>query len=229
MPRAWRPLAYRGNLAGDFLGQPTGFGAHNSLHGCCQHPAGEQTGPHMPPLRVLAKPVVQQRHKSLLLLIDGPVQLRHQVIDPTGLQPALHICVKLVILAETLNARGPQIRSTNAKRADTKAHPRFDLVNAGVQALHQRIHIAAPPIVPRRLATDLYVALPGALVREVQLSLGVVGLRHRVGVKVVIQMDAIHVITLEHIQYHRQAVRGRSRLTGVHPQLVAIRLDPLWP
>ena len=126
---------------------------------------------------------------------------------------------KLVVLTKAQNADRSQVGPTNAKGADAKAHPGFDLVDADIQALHQGVYIVTPPIVSRQEAAARYIALPVALVWKLQFGFGVIALRHRIGIEIVVQVDTIYVVALEHIQHHGHTVRRRRRLTRVHPQL----------
>ena len=53
--------------------------------------------------RVLGEPIIEQHTERLWWLVDGPIELRHEVIHPAFLQPQLDICIKLVVLAEPGN------------------------------------------------------------------------------------------------------------------------------
>ena len=95
----------------------------------------------------LGNPMVQQGRKGLARAVDGPVELRGQVVQPTLLHPQLNVGIQLVVLAETFDAGRAQLGSPQAKGADTKAHMGLDAAHRAVHRLHEAAHVVAPPIV----------------------------------------------------------------------------------
>ena len=179
-------------------------------------------------LRVLRKPIVEQQVERLRTLIDRPIKLRHQIVEPAFGEPQLDICVQLVVLAETGNARRTAVRATQAERADAETHPRLLAVNAIVDAFHQQIDIAASPIGARQPAAQIDPSLPGGVVRKVLLDRRhAAGKVYRVGVEIVIDVYAVDVVSTHHVEDDIQRPLCSGILAGIHPQIAAIALHHL--
>ena len=81
-------------------------------------------------------------------------------------------------------------------------------MDALVQRLDQQIHILAAPVGASQLAAAAHIALPCALVGEVEFALAVAGaiecafraLFDRVGIKIVVHVDAVDVVALDDVE-----------------------------
>lgn len=208
VPARGRPRAQQLDLARDLL---RAEGLALAADG-----AGEQARPDVPRVRVLRQPVVEQHREGLRRAVDGPVQLRCQVVEPAFGEPALDIGIQLVVLAEALDAGWPQRRFAEPERADAETRARPDRTHQRVHRLHQPVDVRAAPVVARQRAG---VAAPGCLVGERHL---VIARAQRVGVEVVVDVHAVDVVAAQHVGDDGQRVRGGAGLGRVEPELVAV-------
>src|SRR5690242_5072080 len=75
------------DLFDDFLGRPA--------LGRAGHAARVEAGPELPSLLVLFVPPGEKLRKTLLLLMDRPVELRRQIVAPAVLKPQARVGVQL--------------------------------------------------------------------------------------------------------------------------------------
>ena len=165
----WVGRALHGDLIEHLARRPDAWAerlGRLAARGWARDLAREQARPDMALRGVLGQPVIQQHRERLAGAADGPVQLRRQIVEPALLQPALHIRVELVVLAEAGHARRPPLGPADAKRADAQPQPRLARAHRALQRLHQRIHIRAAPVVARQRAAAGSMT-EAELVREV--------------------------------------------------------------
>ena len=140
-------LAHQADLRQHFVGRPLPGAAAPGVAHAADDGAGEDARPEVARATELRRPIVEQRREGLARLVDGPVELWCQVVEPALLHPTFDIGVELVVLAEALDAGGAQVRPAQAERADAEAQLRLDAVHGVVQGLHQAADVVAPPVV----------------------------------------------------------------------------------
>src|SRR5262249_16866546 len=77
---------------------------------------------------------------------DVAVELRHDVVDPTLLDPFAGVGVDGVVGLQSAGLRTARIGigvAPDAERADAELHPRLDRLDALVHLLHQQVDVVA--------------------------------------------------------------------------------------
>ena len=143
--------------------------------------------------------------------IDAPVELRGAVVQPAFAQPEAGVGVEGAVGVEALDLLGVS-GAPDAERADAEFHVGFDFVNLGVQAFDEIIDVHPAPVFAVHVSLKCFPA-------------GFIGKRRAVGggvgVEVVVDVDAIHIVTTGDIEDDLQRMGGSGRFGGVQP-LVAI-------
>ena len=213
------------NLLDDFVCRERAGGSADA--------AGEHARPYVAAVPVVRQPVVEQRAIRLRRLADGPVQLRRKIIEPAVFEPQLGVRIQAVVLAKADNAWRSPLRFADAEGTDAKAHPAFFSVDALVQSLDQLVDILAPPVGTRQLAAAAHIALPRRLVWEIEVTLAAGGavertfraLFDRVGIKIIVNVDGVDVVTLDDVKDHGKRLLGCGFFGRIHPQKAPVLLD----
>lgn len=127
-------IASEGDLALDFIEFPI----------LPKVSAGE-TGPQVAFGSVLGLPPSEQGWEALLFAIDGPVELRSEVINPPFLEPQPSIGEQAIISIEAADS-GWVIGPPDAERADAHFDPGFDFVNGSVERFYEKVNISPAPV-----------------------------------------------------------------------------------
>ena len=90
-----------------------------------------------------------------------------------------------------------------------------------VELLHQPVHVVAAPVVTREHAAGRAVARIRDGIRELDQAPAPVALLVRI--EVVVDMHAIDVVALHHVEDHPHRVRAHGLIPGVHPAMCAVR------
>ena len=117
------------------------------------------------------------------------------------------------------------IRPPQAKRADAELHMPFDRLDALVGGLHGLVHVLPAPCREFQRATGGLVARISVAVGKLDLLLRRVG--DRIRIKVIVDMNAIHVVAPGHVQHHRDGLLPHFRHAGVHPPVDVVFHRPL--
>ena len=177
-------------------------------------------------MRILALPVIEQHFEGLRCLIDRPIQLRSQIVQPAVAQPEFDICIQLVVLAEAGDAGGATLRTAETERADAELNPALFSMNAFMQALDQRVDILPAPVGARQGATAGEIVVPGRFIGKIRFHRwrgGWAGCvqrssdRHWIGIKIIVEMHAIDIVAAHHVEDHVDGALRRLRLTRIHP------------
>ncbi len=185
------------------------------------HAARGDAGPEEASLRVLPRPPREQRRKALLFLVDGPVELRREVVDPAALDPRARVGRDFLVRVESLHLRrapGPP----DAEGAD--AHPNLRLrgLHLGVEALHEPVHVPPAPVLPPEGTSRSHVLPEARPVRKLQDVAGRVSFG--IGIEIVVEVNAIHVVPLHDVENDRKRVRRDVLLARIEPELFPVGL-----
>ena len=202
------------DLADDFLGCP---GAADA--------GGVVAGPEVAAVVVLLGPPLEEDGVALGFLIDGPVELGGEVIDPAGVEPFAGIGVEVVVGFESADLVG-LAGFPDAEGAEAEFDPGFDGLDGGVEAFDEAVDVVAAPVVAGELAAAVTVALPTGLVGEVDGFAG--GVLDLVGVEVIVEVDAVDVVAAEDVEDDAEGVFGGVVFAGVEPELFAVGADEAW-
>src|SRR5436190_17340579 len=171
---------------------------------------------------ILLCPPVQQQTKTRCGLLNFPIKLRSQVINPTILQPFPGIRVQSRVSISTLDlfrvARPP-----NPKWADAKFHPGFCLLDSVIYTVDKSIYVFSPPVVSIKLAASS-ITFPTCVIRKFQISAG--GIFLGVRIKVIVKVNSIDVVPLHHIHHHGERIVLHLFLTRIQPKKSAILPNP---
>ena len=161
-------------------------------------------GPEGPSRRVLPRPPREQGREALLSLVDRPVELRGQVVEPAALEPFARVRRDLLVGVVPLHLRreaGPP----DAEGADAHVHPLLHGLHLVVEA-HEPVDIPPTPAPRVRCRRQGHVPRKARLVGKLtRLS---PARRSLVRIEVVVEVDAVHVVTLHDVEDHRERVRA---------------------
>src|ERR1035437_2447480 len=188
--------------------------------GARSHSRGIQARPQVPLARVLCGPPPQEQVVAALL-IHAPVELRREIVHPSVREPLSRIRVQRGVRIEPRRDRFRVSRAPELERRDPELHPRLQLRDLPVQRLNELIDVAPSPVVARELATAFPVCLPAPIVGKIR---GSVRAAFRIRIEVVVEMNAIDIVALHHVEHHAQRLRAHRRLAGIHPELRAVLL-----
>src|ERR1035437_5130478 len=132
--------------------------------------ACEQAWPEMSTQHVFLRPGLQQRGKGLVFLIDGPVKLGREIVEPALGEPSLGVGIQAVVLTETRDAGRAMVGSTHTEGTDAQQHPGFELMHAAIQRFYQLVSLLSTPVAARQLTTTLKVFCPRRFVRKINLG-----------------------------------------------------------
>ena len=124
--------------------------------------------------------------------VDRPVQLGRIVVAPALVEPEFGIGIEFFILIEALDARG-KAWLPDPKGTDSEFHVRLGRFDLLIETLDELIHLIATPVVARKLTSGFDVVVPSSIVGEGCIVDGV-------GVEVIVDMNAVDVIALDHIE-----------------------------
>ena len=109
------------------------------------HAVRREPGPEGPSRRVLPRPPPEQRREALLPLVDRPVELRGEVVDPAALEPRARVRRDLLVRVESLHLRGAP-RPPDPEGADAHAHVLLHGFHLVVKALHEPFDVPPAPV-----------------------------------------------------------------------------------
>ena len=151
-------------------------------------------------------------------LTDLPIELGHNVINPTLFEPEEDVGIEIIIVLHSGLCSRPSLGvaaavAPYAKGRDAKFYPWFDGLDGVVEFLNHHIHVVSPPVV--------FVGISTRKLAE-RLLIGEVLSCDAIGVEVVIEMDAIDIITSDHIGYHSAEMLARLVVSRVEIILLAV-------
>ena len=140
--------------------------------------------------------------------------------------PQLNIGKKFVVLTEPGDAFGPTISARQTERADAKLHPCLFGMNRRIHRLHQTVDVVTSPVSATELSSRCKVAFPRRLVGKIYVEL-IGHTFNRVGIEVVVNMYAVHVIATHHITNHIDKPFCAIRFARINPALFAVGFHQL--
>ena len=168
---------------------------------------GVDARPKVAPFGVLFVPPLHQNGVGLFGVGDLPIELRRAVIKPALAEPQSRIGVQFVVSVEALDLFG-MTGTPNAEGAHAEFHPRFHAMGFGIDLANEIIDVHSAPIVTGHIATIFF---PTRIIRKRRMFF--VGIR----VKIIIDVNAIHIVALHHIKNHPQRMCARGSLGRVQP------------
>ena len=126
-------------------------------------------------------------------------------------------------MVETLNARWIP-RLPDPKGADPELHMGFGLFDLLVETPNEFVHLITSPIIATEFTASLSVFCPCRIVGEWNFV-------DRIGIEVIIDVDAIDIVTFDDIEEDVQCMLSGLRFTWIEPQVrgfvVAITFDQI--
>ena len=147
---------------------------------------------------------------------DFPIHLRDVIIHPTFFHPFQHIGIEIVIVLQSARIASPlrvalQV-TIDTERRHAELHPRLDGMDAIVQLTDEKVHILPSPVIAVHSVPVTCIRL---VVRDAQTAFGI-------RIKVIVDMNAIHVITQQDVRHDVANVVPVLRHPRIHNQLFAI-------
>ena len=130
----------------------------------------------------------------------APIQLRTQIVHAAVFQPGHRVAVDLLVHIAAGDARGQRdafflcdgvAGGPDAERRDTEGHPRCYGLDCVIYVLHHAVDVVATPVVhvhPRGFVQPLG--------RRVLIG------RAAIGVEIVVEDDAVHVVFAQQVSHH---------------------------
>ena len=145
-----------------------------------------------------------------------PIELGREVVHPTLTQPAEGIGVDIIELVEPGFDFGGLAFGVNSEGAHSEEDAGFFAFDELVGATDEGVDIIAPPIGEGEVSSTFAVGGVGVAVREEGAFA-----RGGVGVKVVVEMNAVHIVAAEDIADDCEEMLLDGGSTGIHPEEVA--------
>src|SRR5207249_1674551 len=101
-------------------------------------------------------------------------------------------------------------RAPDAKRTDAHAHRRLFRLHATIKRLDKAVDILAPPIRTAQPARHA-IALPRRVIGKLRVVLC------GIGIEVIVDMNAVDVVTLHDVEDHLEDVTVGVHLAGIDP------------
>jgi hypothetical protein len=172
----------------------------------------------VPVAPVLGAPPVEQRFERLALRFDGPVELGHERVDPALAEPAPAVGVQALEGVESLDARRV-LGAPDPERADGEDR-------AGPPGVHQfggvadeRVDVGAAPVLEGQAPP---VGVP---VRAESAGVGERAVVARVGVEVVVHVDAVDGVAREQVVGDAEGLVAGVGFSGIEPEVGAVFPD----
>ena len=149
-----------------------------------------------------------------------PVYLRYVVIHPTLAHPFQHIGIEVVIVLQTFGFgthRVVPLVAVYAERTYTELAPGLHALDGFVELLDELVHIVASPVVARHAVAVLLIR-------------GIVGDGQAVGrirIEIIVDVQAVHVVTLHNVHGHTADVVAVLRLAGVEEHQAVVMEEAL--
>ena len=181
---------------------------------------GVQPGQMWRPLGFCSLPPIEQHRKTLLLRLDGPIELRRKVIHPAVRQPFARISVKFGVSVESFDLRRIS-RAPDAERADAEFHPRLRRLDGLIDAADESVHVLAPPVVAAQFPpTPNFFQLASS-----GKSSSLPPSDSLYGIEIIVEVNAIHVVALDDVHDDAQRIILHFLFAGIEPEIFAVAPD----
>ncbi len=171
----------------------------------------------------MLRPPFEQCGITVFLIFDGPIELRGKIIDPTTRQPFARVSIEFCKRIVTLDLGGIA-RAPDTERTYAELNPRFGGLDRFIDPFDEGINIFAPPIVTTQSSSSAE-PFPAGIIWKIQVRTR--RIRFFVGIKVIIEMHAIDVITLHNIHHDAKRVILDIFLARIEPEKLAILTNHL--
>jgi hypothetical protein len=143
------------------------------------------------------------------LVANLPIYLGNIVVQPTVVYPEKNVGIEVIVVLSAVGItthRRTLFVTINTKRRDTDLYPRLSLVDGLIELLDEEVDIISAPVV------DIPDAI-GVLAEEFLVGDGLA--LYRIGIEIVVHMDAIDIITTHDITRHLTdviTILGKTRI-----------------
>ena len=142
---------------------------------------------------------------------DFPIYLRNGVIHPSLVDPEEDIGIEIVVILQTTGVASGNIATVlhvvvYAEGRDTELHPRLGGVDRLVDALDEGVDIISPPFI--NVAETVGIFRKGLLVGDGESS-------HGIGIEIVVDMNAIDIVTRHDVLHDHADVAVIDLKSGV--------------
>ena len=111
-------------------------------------------------------------------------------------------------------------RHPDPERTDPKLHPRASTLDLLRKRVDQRVHVFMTPLVTWQMAAARNVSAVGGAVGKVLAG-------HRVGIEIVVEVNAVHVVAEDDVHNGVQGSSLHLLRPGIHPQVAAVGVGVL--
>ena len=182
---------------------------------------GGDAGPEVALLGVLVAPPFDERGEALRLLVDAPVELGGEVVDPTLAQPGTGVGGHVLKGVGAGFDGAGDAGTPDAERADAEFDVRLFLLDGAVEALDEGVDVVAPPFGDGHASPAGSVGVVGGGVVEDDFA------TNGVGVEVVVDVDAVDVVAFGDVNHDLDGAVLNRFVRGVEPELAARRHEVL--
>ena len=172
-----------------------------------------------------AAPPADERRVVGGLVADLPIELRGAVVDPAVLHPQHHVGIEVVVVLQPARVAAVAVGrlvAVDAEGADAKADPGLGRGYGHLQLADQEVDVVAPPVIAPvgGEARGRTVAGEALLVRERLAGDGV-------GIEIVVDMDAVDVVTGDDVAHHAADEESAVGDAGIEERHAVIAHEPL--
>lgn len=140
-------------------------------------------------------PPVHEHEVAGSLVFQFPVELRHHIVHPPLGGPLEAVGIQGVVALQPIGLAAVGVTglvAPDAEGADAEAHPGLHLLDGIVQLLDEQVHVVAAPV----------ALVPSDAVGVITGRIGKVNPFDRIGIKVVVHVDGINIISLQDVAHH---------------------------
>ena len=150
---------------------------------------------------------------------DGPIELRDDIVHPALTNPEQDVGIQVVVVLQPAgvtagHATSGRIVVVYAKRRYAELDPRFDAVHRVVQHFDEGVHVVSAPICA--VVEAIAVGGVGCIVGNGQTCGGI-------GIEIVVDVQAVDVVTAHNIGRHIANVALVLNHTGIKKDEPVIR------
>ena len=152
---------------------------------------------------------------------DWPVELWDHVVQPAVLQPFEGVGREFFIGVEASAGAGRNIRAPETEGTDAKLDPFLGGFDAIVEFVNEGVDVLPAPVAFVEGATGGLIRFVRGVIRE--RDHGAIGGFDGVGVKIVVDVDAVDIVTACDVEHDGNGLRPDFGNAGIHPFVDAVR------
>src|SRR5690606_38792622 len=172
------------------------------------------------PVKYVFRPPQYQVVVGCTAMTEGKIDLRHDVVDPAFFQPLAAVCKLIIVGSAPVGIGPPEILIQvfpDAEGADPEFATWFFAVDAVLELADKQVHVFAAPVIQTHSPWRMPAKKRG--VRNVFAP-------DRIGVKVVVEVDAVYIVVPDYVHDHLYNVFAGLGDPGIKQLFAAVIEEP---